>query len=171
MASSDTFLLQAVALLLLLAPFCLCSRPPPSHRKFVSPAIDGAIADIKSRMKDPVLAAMFENCLPNTLDTTVCIPYYPTHAQLQLPLVASLPMTNRHGDHLAQVQYFTVDGSGQPDSFIITGDIGAMWLRDSTNQACLALHSLPGRLHRVANCSARYLPTSHSSAKMLSSTR
>ena len=47
-------------------------RPPPSDRKFVSPAIDAAISDIKNRMKDPDLAAMFENCLPNTLDTTVC---------------------------------------------------------------------------------------------------
>jgi hypothetical protein len=47
-------------------------RPPPSDRKFVSPAIDAAISDIKNRMKDPILAAMFENCLPNTLDTTVC---------------------------------------------------------------------------------------------------
>ena len=34
----------------------------------------------------------------------------------------------------AQVQSFTSDSTGQPDSFIITGDIGAMWLRDSTNQ-------------------------------------
>jgi hypothetical protein len=49
----------------------LGARPPPSDRKFVSPAIDAAISDIKNRMKDPNLAAMFENCLPNTLDTTV----------------------------------------------------------------------------------------------------
>jgi hypothetical protein len=61
-----------VFLLLLLLTTSTGSRPPPSQRKFVSPAIDDAIADIKSRMKDPILAAMFENCLPNTLDTTVC---------------------------------------------------------------------------------------------------
>ncbi len=57
-------------LLVLLAP-SLCARPPPSQRKFVSPAVDDVISDIKSRMKDPALATMFENCLPNTLDTTV----------------------------------------------------------------------------------------------------
>jgi hypothetical protein len=54
-----------------------CARPPPSERKFVSSAIDATILEIKSRMKDPILATMFENCLPNTLDTTV-------HFQLHL---------------------------------------------------------------------------------------
>lgn len=43
---------------------------------------------------------MFENCFPNTLDTTV--------------------------------DFEMIDG--RPDTFIITGDIDAMWLRDSTAQ-------------------------------------
>ena len=61
-----------VIILLFFVLSSLGARPPPSDRKFVSPAIDAAISDIKNRMKDPNLAAMFENCLPNTLDTTVC---------------------------------------------------------------------------------------------------
>ena len=47
------------------------SRPPPGQRRFVSPAVDAAIADLQRRIGDPELAWMFDNCLPNTLDTTV----------------------------------------------------------------------------------------------------
>jgi hypothetical protein len=76
-------------------------RPPPNQRKFVSKVIDQLIVNITGRMKDPVLAELFTNCLPNTLDTTV--------------------------------MNFTTVG-GLPDTFVVTGDIPAMWLRDSTNQ-------------------------------------
>ena len=70
----------------------------------MSKYIDGMINNLTTQMreKDPVLADMFGNCLPNTLDTTVLF----------------------HG----------MDHEGLPDTFIITGDIHAMWLRDSTNQ-------------------------------------
>lgn len=77
-------------------------RPAPSQRKFVSTVIDEVIANISARMKDPVLAAMFSQCYPNTLDTTVV--------------------------------YFNESSHGQPDTFVITGDIDAMWQRDSANQ-------------------------------------
>jgi meiotically up-regulated gene 157 (Mug157) protein len=69
-------------------------------RKFQSPAIEAAITRVKAQIADPALAAMFERCFPNTLDTTV----FPG----------------------------TLDG--QPDTFVITGDIDAMWLRDSSAQ-------------------------------------
>lgn len=74
-------------------------RPPVPNRKFTSQAIEGVIQEIKSKMKDKDLAWIFENCFPNTLDTTV----------------------------------FFTDGD-ELDTFVITGDINAMWLRDSTNQ-------------------------------------
>ena len=73
-------------------------RPPESQRAFVSAAVEDAIVDVKRKIRNPQLAALFENCYPNTLDTTV-----------------RLSVRN-----------------GKPDSFIITGDIAAMWLRDST---------------------------------------
>lgn len=115
--------LSSLVFLILVLLCSSCARPPPSERKFVSTAIDATIVGIKSRMKDPILAAMFENCLPNTLDTTVRL-------QSHVHQMA----TSSISSSFAQVQSFTLDSSGQPDSFIITGDISAMWLRDSTNQ-------------------------------------
>jgi meiotically up-regulated gene 157 (Mug157) protein len=88
----------------LLCSWCAgIGRPPVSKRKFVSPIVDGVIQNISSLMMDHDLALMFENCLPNTLDTTVA--------------------------------FFKLGNSpSEDDSFVITGDISAMWLRDSMNQ-------------------------------------
>lgn len=76
-------------------------RPKPPDRKFISEAVEAAIAGTKKSIADQELAWLFENCFPNTLDTTI------TH----------------HGI-----------ANGKPDTFVITGDIPAMWLRDSTAQ-------------------------------------
>jgi uncharacterized protein len=76
------------------------NRPKPSDRKFTSKAVEAVITKMKKVIKDPQLAWLFENCFPNTLDTTVF-----------------LKMIN-----------------GRPDTFVITGDIHAMWLRDSSAQ-------------------------------------
>ncbi|PLK45884.1 glycoside hydrolase family 125 protein [Emticicia sp. TH156] len=75
-------------------------RVAPDKRNFTSPAIEATIARIKKSVKDPELAWLFENCFPNTLDTTVIFK----------------------------------TKNGRPDTFVITGDIHAMWLRDSSAQ-------------------------------------
>jgi hypothetical protein len=75
-------------------------RPPMSQRNFTSEAVEASLQRVKARIKDPKLAWMFENCYPNTLDTTV--------------------------------EFSTKNG--KPDTFVITGDIDAMWLRDSSAQ-------------------------------------
>jgi meiotically up-regulated gene 157 (Mug157) protein len=75
-------------------------RPPKKERLFTSPAIEDVIKMVKEQLKDPELAWLFENCFPNTLDTTV----------------------------------FYKEENGKPLTHIITGDINAMWLRDSTCQ-------------------------------------
>jgi meiotically up-regulated gene 157 (Mug157) protein len=75
-------------------------RTPEGKRKFKSPAVERAIALIKSSIGNKELAWLFENCFPNTLDTTV--------------------------------DFDAIDG--RPDTYVITGDIDAMWLRDSTAQ-------------------------------------
>ncbi len=84
-------------------------RPPRGQRRFVSPAVEAEIARVKAKIADPELAWLFENCYPNTLDTTVKIG--------------------------------TVDG--KPDAFVITGDIEALWLRDSSAQMQTYVHLAP----------------------------
>ena len=76
------------------------NRPPLDKRTFTSEVIEKIIQEVKSVIADKEIAWMFENCYPNTLDTTV--------------------------------DFEMIDG--KPDTFIITGDIDAMWLRDSTSQ-------------------------------------
>jgi uncharacterized protein len=76
------------------------ARPAPADRKFTSPAVEEAIRSVQSRIADPALRVLVENCLPNTLDTTV----------------------------------FPGTFEGKPDTYVVTGDINAMWLRDSSAQ-------------------------------------
>ena len=70
------------------------------NRKFISESVEAKITEIKKLIRDEELGWLFENCFPNTLDTTVT--------------------------------YRLIDG--KPDTFVITGDINAMWLRDSSAQ-------------------------------------
>ena len=77
-------------------------RPSPEERLFRSNVIEEKIRQVKKLLKhSPYLAWMFENCFPNTLDTTV---------------------------------HYTEDSDGTPDTFVYTGDIHAMWGRDSGAQ-------------------------------------
>jgi len=78
----------------------ISNRPPIAERKFISEAIEAKIVEMKKTIKDEELAWLFENCFPNTLDTTI------THKVIE----------------------------GKPDTYVITGDINAMWLRDSSAQ-------------------------------------
>jgi uncharacterized protein len=75
-------------------------RVPAAKRHFTSKSVEKAIAEFTSKVKNKELAWLFNNCFPNTLDTTVT---------------------------------YTVK-NGRPDTYVITGDIDAMWLRDSTAQ-------------------------------------
>jgi len=81
-------------------PEAATGRPARFARKFSSSAVEALIRQVKGGIVNPKLAQMFENCYPNTLDTTVNLG--------------------------------TLDGKS--DTFVITGDIDAMWLRDSSCQ-------------------------------------
>ena len=78
-------------------------RPPHDKRRFTSPAVEALINEITQNIQNTELAWLFENCFPNTLDTTV--------------------------------EFDLRDAkSKRPDTYVITGDIDAMWLRDSSAQ-------------------------------------
>ncbi|PQV63341.1 hypothetical protein B1R32_11368 [Abditibacterium utsteinense] len=75
-------------------------RLSPENRRFGSAAVEAAIDEFKTHVEDAELGWLFENCFPNTLDTTV----------------------------------FFEQKEGKPSTYVITGDIDAMWLRDSSAQ-------------------------------------
>ena len=81
-------------------PAFVSNRPPVNKRCFTSKAVEETITNVKNAMADDELAWMFENCFPNTLDTTVTY----------------------------------TEKNGNPFTYVITGDIDAMWLRDSSAQ-------------------------------------
>jgi meiotically up-regulated gene 157 (Mug157) protein len=103
-------------------------RPKPEDRRYFSKKIEDLIQELQPRIKNEKLAWLFENCFPNTLDTTV----------------------------------FYSQKEGIKDTFIITGDIHSMWLRDSSAQVWpylplvsrdKALQSLfQGLIHRQTQC-------------------
>ncbi|CEI99838.1 hypothetical protein RMCBS344292_13918 [Rhizopus microsporus] len=43
----------------------------PEHRKYTSPAVEQFLTKVESQMKDKDLYVLLQNCLPNTLDTTI----------------------------------------------------------------------------------------------------
>ena len=93
------------------------ARPAVGARHFTSEAVEAAIQQVKSKIPDVPLATIFENCFPNTLDTTV----------------------------------FPGSYEGKPDTYVVTGDIDAMWLRDSSAQVrpYLALANQDARLRKL----------------------
>ena len=46
-------------------------RVPAAQRKFTSTAVENVITKFKSSVSNKELGWLFENCFPNTLDTTV----------------------------------------------------------------------------------------------------
>lgn len=114
-------------------------RPPPQCRTFNLTSVESTILNLSAQITDPDLSRLFVNTLPNTLDTAI----------------------KWHG--------VSANDSTQELTFLITGDINAMWLRDSTNQLLSYLsflspdssHSSLASLYRGAiNLQARYLLTS-----------
>ncbi|MBN9382541.1 MAG: glycoside hydrolase family 125 protein [Chitinophagaceae bacterium] len=103
-------------------------RIPEGQRKFKSKSVEKMIREVRTNIGNKEMGWLFENCFPNTLDTTV---------------------------------EFDIIG-GKPDTYVITGDIDAMWLRDSSAQVYPYLsltkddkdlqQLIRGVIHRQAKC-------------------
>jgi len=81
-------------------------RPKEHCRTFSSSAVEKVIKDLQKRVKDKDLARLIENALPNTLDSTIL---WHKKAPSDNPLSYS-------------------------QTFVVTGDIHAEWLRDAARQ-------------------------------------
>ncbi|KAH6678634.1 hypothetical protein B0J14DRAFT_583158 [Halenospora varia] len=124
------------------------SRPEPECRTFQLPAMEKLIERMKGVIKDPDLFRLFENSYPNTLDTMI-----------KWRGFASKKDSDSGNETVTDEEL----------AYVITGDIDAMWLRDSASQIYSYLplleastdpNSLASLWRGMINSHARYITIS-----------
>src|SRR5690242_7889796 len=123
------------------------ARPIPSCRTFIAQEVEDEIERMRGVITDPDLFRLFENTWPSTLDTTIA-------------------WRGWSNTTVKETEMGPVEEEPQELSFVITGDIYAMWLRDSANQlqAYASLlkpstdfNSLASLFRGAINLQARYI--------------
>ncbi|KAK8066321.1 hypothetical protein PG997_013068 [Apiospora hydei] len=109
-------------------------RPDPACRTFNSSGVEEIIVRLKDKIYDPDLYRLFENTFPNTLDTAI------------------------------RWRGVAANNTAEELCFVITGDINAMWIRDSADQIAPyksamsnATDDIASVFRGVLNMQARYL--------------
>ncbi|KAH8841309.1 hypothetical protein MCOR34_006922 [Pyricularia oryzae] len=138
-------------------------RPPPECRTFRLPSLESLLERMKGVIKDPDLYRLFENNYPNTLDTMIKWKGYAREP--------AAPTAMADGDQEQQPEVGAQLGPETDEelTYVITGDIDAMWLRDSASQVYSYLplleadkspDSLASLWRGVINLHSRYIITS-----------
>lgn len=112
-------------------------RPDERCRSYVVPEVEQTISKLGTLVKDPDLYRLFVNTWPNTVDTTVLW----------------------HGKAL--------ENADEELAFVITGDIHAMWLRDSANQLQSYKPILNTTSHNTNNIASLYRGTINLQARYI----
>lgn len=145
-------------------------RPIPPCRTFKSREVEDTIERLRKVIVDPDLFRLFENTWPSTLDTTVAW----TGVANKSVVVEMNPVMNKtvtwDASHKVMLTPGDVERLAREEdeelSFVITGDIEAMWLRDSANQlqaytsvlrASSEKGSLASLFRGAINLQARYI--------------
>ncbi|KAK8002737.1 Lysine biosynthesis regulatory protein LYS14 [Apiospora arundinis] len=109
-------------------------RPDPACRTFNSSGVEEIIVRLKGEIFDPDLYRLFENTFPNTLDTAI------------------------------KWRGVAANNTAEELCFVITGDINAMWIRDSADQVAPYKSAMTNTTDEIAsvfrgvlNMQARYL--------------
>lgn len=98
-------------------------RPATSCRTFHSKSVEQTIEDVKEQLEDEDLARLFENCMPNTLDTTIRWHAADSHNPQTLVITGDIPAEWIRDSANQLLPYLPLAKSDSPLATLILGAI------------------------------------------------